>query len=100
MSSCPSYPLTAEEKAALRESREEQLREVFREAIVRDLLTLYTAPYSHHGENPLGELLETMDSTLGIDRKRIFLSVLKDVIPVLEGMCDAGSETKRDPVQA
>ena len=94
MSSCPSSPLSDEERKQLREIREEQLREIYREAIVSDLLTLYTTPQSSHGKNPVDELLGSMDHVLDINRKRIFISVLKESISILEGACD-GEEGDR-----
>lgn len=91
MSSCLGSALSAEEKERMRGIREQQLREEFRNAIVRDLLTLYTTPSAVHGENPVDALLESMDRVLDLDRKRIFISVLKDAIPILEAACDAQS---------
>lgn len=95
MSSCPSSPLSENEKKLLRDIREEQLRESYREAIVNDLLRLYTTPQGSPWENPVGGLLESMDKTLDIDRKRIFLSVLKDTIPILEAACNVGEKNDR-----
>lgn len=88
MSSCLSTPLSDEEKKHLREIREEQLREMYREAIVSDLLTLYTTPQGSHGKNPVDELLGNMDHVLDINRKRIFVSVLKECVSILEGASD------------
>lgn len=96
MSSCPSKPLSEAERKELRESREEQLRELYQDAIVNDLLTLYTTPHGARGKTPVDELLENMDKTLGIDRKRIFISVLKDTIPILEAACHVSEKTNRD----
>lgn len=95
MSSCPSSPLNEAEKRELRESREEQLRELYREAIVRDLLQIYTTPSAVHGKNLVDELLENMDRALDINRKRIFISVLKESIPILEGACDVDEKNNR-----
>ncbi len=86
MSSCPSR-LTPEEAAAMRESREEQLRERYGRAIVTDLLQIYTNPEGEAGENPFDELLGGIDAMIGVDRKRIFIEVLREAIPLLEVAC-------------
>jgi hypothetical protein len=83
--------LNEDEKAGLKASREDQLREIFREAILKDLLTIYTTPYSAHGDNPVGELLNGLDVAVGIDRRRIFLEVLKESITLLEAEHDEGN---------
>lgn len=90
-SSCPSSPLTDDEKVAMRASREDQLRETFREAIVRDLLTIYISSAS--AENPVDELLASMDVALGVDRRKIFLEVLKEAAETIERACDDRAAT-------
>jgi hypothetical protein len=92
MSSCPSIPLTDAEKDEMRRSREDQLREIFREAILSDLLLIYTTPHAGHGSSPVDELLEAMDAALGVDKKRIFIESLKESILTLEGAAHERSE--------
>lgn len=94
MSSCP-LSLTPEETAAMRETREDQLRELYSRAIVTDLLNIYLSPSAADAENPFDQLLGGLDVMLGVDRKRIFIEVLRGAIPLLEVAC--GSETG-DPV--
>jgi hypothetical protein len=93
-SSCLSSPLTDDEKSGMRASREDQLRETFREAIVRDLLTIYTSTGAT--ENPVDELLASMDVAIGVDRRKIFLEVLKEAALTIEEACSGGGT--QDPV--
>ena len=88
MSSCPSIPLTEAEKEGLRKSREEQLRETFRDAILGDLLLIYATPHAGHGQNPVDELLEAMDLAVGVDKKRIFIETLREALSTLEAAQD------------
>lgn len=88
MSSCPCSPLSEEEKAGMRASREDQLRDTFREAIVGDLLSIYVTPAA--GGNPVDELFAGLDAALGIDRRKIFLDVLKEAVKTMEGLVNGG----------
>lgn len=72
----------------MRESREEQLRERYSRAIVTDLLNIYLSPAA----DPFDELLGGLDVMLGVDRKKIFIDVLREAIPLLEVAC--GSDVK------
>lgn len=80
--SCRYNPLTEEEKSDLKSSREDQLRLSFREAIVKDLLTIYIEPTP--GSSPVDELMAGLDGALGIDRRKIFLEVLREALHTLE----------------
>ena len=94
-SSCPYSPLSEEEKAQLRGSREDQLRDTFREAIVGDLLSIYVAPAP--GGSPVEELFAGLDAALGLDRRKIFLEVLKEAVTTMEVLVNGGDNEDSIP---
>jgi hypothetical protein len=94
-SSCPYSPLSEEEKVQLRASREDQLRDTFRDAIVGDLLSIYVAPAP--GGNPVEELFAGLDAALGLDRRRVFLEVLKEAVKTMEDLVNGGNNEDSIP---